>query len=505
MGRKSWIETDLDGLAQAMGNRGKEFLVFELASNGWDENSTTVDIEFLPTAQRGLYSLKVTDDNPDGFADITHAYTMFAPSKKKTDPTKRGRWNFGEKFVLAFCEEASIVSTTASVIFDSNGRRQGRKRTESGTVFSATIRMNRPEYDAALARVKRLIPPAHIRTTLNGELLVPRVPIHTFEATVRTVIGDDDGILRESRRKTTIEVFDPIEGEPAEIFEMGIPVVATGDRWDYNVQQKVPLNTERTNVTDAYKQDLRTLVLNEMYSRITKDDANNEWVRNALDDEKISDEAVDKVMTARFGTKRVIFDSSDPEANKIAMQQGYSIVYSKSLSKGAWTNVKRAGAILPAGKVTPSPKPFHPGGRPLETIPQAQWTKAMWRFQSFAHHLAIETLGHGLNSFTIADDAKWFASPGKLVQATFGPDRDLIVNWHVIGRKIADLMERDLTPANYKLLVPVVSMLIHEYTHYTVSDHFSAEMLDTACDTGALAVVAALSWPDLFTKPTDRD
>jgi hypothetical protein len=58
------------------------------------------------------------------------------------------------------------------------------------------------------------------------------------------------------------------------LYEMGLPIVETGDQWHVSVAQKVPLNRDRNNVKPAYLRAIRTLVLNAMHDRLTEDDAN---------------------------------------------------------------------------------------------------------------------------------------------------------------------------------------------------------------------------------------
>ena len=43
----------------------------------------------------GKAEFVVEDDSPDGFRDLTEAYTIFAESYKKVDPEKRGAFNIG--------------------------------------------------------------------------------------------------------------------------------------------------------------------------------------------------------------------------------------------------------------------------------------------------------------------------------------------------------------------------------------------------------------------------
>ena len=92
---KSWLEVDREGLAQVLGRRGPEFVLYELAQNAWDAEGTThVNIE---VHKKGKHVTPlVEDDSPKGWCDLTHAWTLFAPSEKKADPTKRGRFNLGD-------------------------------------------------------------------------------------------------------------------------------------------------------------------------------------------------------------------------------------------------------------------------------------------------------------------------------------------------------------------------------------------------------------------------
>src|SRR4029078_12707795 len=164
----------------------------------------------------------------------------------------------------------------------------------------------------------------------------------------------------------------------ATIYEMGIPVVASGDRWHVDVGQKVPLNVDRDNVTPAYLRDLRRAVLNECFDLLTEDASGENWIDDAIEDEKITAEAVNAALDLRFGEKRVAYDPSDREANKIAMSEGHTVVSGKSLSQAAWGNVKARSALTPAGRVTPTPSPYSPGQENVgKTIPRAKWTPAM--------------------------------------------------------------------------------------------------------------------------------
>ena len=81
MNNTAWIEVDRAGLAQVIADRPKSFLLFELIQNALDEDVTLVDVK-VERLDNGLHRIEVADDSPDGYQDIRHAWTLYAPSKK---------------------------------------------------------------------------------------------------------------------------------------------------------------------------------------------------------------------------------------------------------------------------------------------------------------------------------------------------------------------------------------------------------------------------------------
>lgn len=377
------LEVDLLGLRQLVERRGKSFALMELVQNAWDADGVTwVRI----TTEYGGYNevlFTVEDDSPEGFHDLSHAYTLFAPSKKKSDPEKRGRFNLGEKLVIALCKVFTVETTTGAVTVDvrKNTRTVNpRKKRDSGSEISALLRMTKAELEEAIVAFRTLIPPQNVRTTLNGEELPHRTPLKKFTATLQTEIADAEGYLRPTRRQATVEVYPARDGETATLYEMGIPVVETGDTFHINVMQKVPLNADRDNVPPAFLRDVRALVLNETFNALTPEDASSNWVNEALEDELIEPTAIEEVLTKRYGEKRVVYDPSDPEANRIAMAEGYTVIPGRAFSGPAWEAIRSARAALPAGQVTPSPKPFSPDGTPLKLIDPKNYTEMESQF-----------------------------------------------------------------------------------------------------------------------------
>jgi hypothetical protein len=170
-------------------------------------------------------------------------------------------------------------------------------------------------------------------------------------------VADEQGVMRPRVRKAQVGIFEPLPGETPGLYEMGLPVVETGDRWHVNVQQKVPLNRDRDNVRPAYLQTVRVAVANAAYDLLTtEDEATQAWVKLAGADSRISDDAIKHLVRLRFGAKVAAPDPSDTEAMKRFTAQGGTIVV--GLSKGEWANVRRSGAVPPAGQVCPTAKPY---------------------------------------------------------------------------------------------------------------------------------------------------
>jgi len=264
------------------------------------------------------------------------------------------------------------------------------------------------------------------------------------------------------------------------LYEMGIPVVETGDRYHVDVQQKVPLNMDRDNVTPAYLRTIRVAVLNATHNQIDEADATQTWVREACSDERVTTEAVKTAVTLRFGDNAVSYDPSDPEANKRSMAEGRPVVYGGNLSAAEWENVRRAGVLPAAGTVTPSPKPYSPDGDPLNVVPESEWTPGMRQVAAYAVAIGRELLGCEVH-VVIAREADWPYG------AVYGNGR-LVFNLARCGHAFFDNGIRD----------DVNDLLIHEFGHHYESDHLSANYHRALCKVGAHMVRAALTKPELF-------
>lgn len=488
MSNSNWFEVDRVGLAQLLGDRGPGALIVELVANAWDAPGVSrVEIRLEPVASAPYANVRVSDNSPTGFEDITHAFTLFAPSLKKAEPTQRGRFNLGEKLVLALCKSAKIISTKSAIAFASDGRRPLSERTEAGTVFDGVVRMTRNQLADVERLLARLISPVGIVTTVvapNHSFVLDRstmdVPT-TVKATLATVLSDEEGILRPTRRSTTVDLWPCELGEEGWVFELGVPVVEIGGTHHVDVQQKVPLNMERDNVPAAYRRALHALVLG--VTPLTRDGSREAWVTDALP--LVDDITLTKVLDARFGEKRVSFDPNDLEANSLAASQGYTVVHGGSLPSEVWQAVREANAIRPAGRVTPSNKAaFAEGGKDVTVTPDKWPTGALALVRLF-ENVGVALLGHAIEIQVVNDPRAYAACYGS---------RSLLLNLRRLGKEWFASCQPGARVEEKHL-----DLLLHELAHEFAEDHFSEAYHKALSRLGAKLALMSVGRPELLT------
>ena len=143
------------------------------------------------------------------------------------------------------------------------------------------------------------------------------------------------------------------------------------------------------------------------------------------------------------------------------------------MSAGAWKNARSAGAISPAGQVTPGPKVWTGEDDPnsktfADWIPESKWTDGMREIATFAKRMAEKVLSRAIT-------VKFCATPHHLGSASYGPSGELVFNKFRLG---ADWFERGITE-------DVVALLIHEFGHNYSLDHLSSQYHEALCRIGA--------------------
>ena len=478
----TWLEVDVDGLRKTLSRKGKVWALHELIQNSWDAEASKVEVT-LARPKNGTSTLTCVDDAPGGFADLTHAHTLFAESDKKDKSTKRGRFSAGDKYVLALMRQATVTSTTGQIIFQQNGQRKTTdKHTEVGSEFKGVLNMTEEDYDDIMSKIFSIIPP--VPTFINGHQVPPRKPVHTFQVVLPTELADDAGILRSRKRETTVNLYAVQPGETAHLYEMGIPVVAIDEnlKWHVDIQQKVPLNIERDNVTPTYLKTVYTAVLTEKVAEVTGEDASAAWVTTAIENDKTDKKVVKEVFQKRFGKEAVLYDHGDIGANKEAVAAGKVVVPVGAMTPEMRKNVRAAG-VKKAGDEHSTK--FRVSDK---IIPEDRMTTEQRQFRQFIQDAAPHVLPEcPLRGVKFIDDK---GSPVK--GCTYFDAKGFVFTVNVAYQDVTDW------PDNYALF-------IHELAHFRVqrNDHLFEGFWRTVDDVGGRLAAVALGQPELFpVKPS---
>ena len=473
---KDWFAVDKDGLGKLLAERGAPFAVLELVQNALDTKAKHVSIDLTEKAD-GLYSLVVTDDDPSGFSDLAHSFTLFAESEKKGKANLRGRFNLGEKLVLALCESATIRSTKGSVYFDADGRHETPAATERGSVIDLVIRLTSADALEVERLVKTILFPEVVNVTFNGAVLDPRKAVEVVSGKLPTVAARANGTLYNTVRKTSIRLVQPAEGETAHLYELGIPVVEIDLPFHADVQQKVPVGFSRDAVNPAYARALSVAIVNEAPDLLVRDDtAGKAWAADALADPSISPEAVRAIIEAKYGKSAdllVRYDPSDPQSKTEAQSQGLDVVGGRAFTPEQWANINKAGLLPAAGKVAPSRNAItarSPEAEAVELVVlnDTDYTADQRAATRYAVALGTALLdGKQVTVRIVRDKAPYVA--------TWGTGRVLSLNVAKI-RKAAWKDEQWLD-----------DVILHEVAHQFASDHLDHRFYEAAFRLGAKA------------------
>jgi len=472
----NWFDVDKDGFGQLMADRPKVAILHDLIQNVLDEDATRCVITLtLPAGRRDdVARLIVEDDVPTGFADLRDAYTLYKPSKKKDDPTKRGRFNEGEKFVLSQCDSAMIATTTGTVYFDADGTRHtDDHKTSVGSRFEALVRLTAEQVEEVVDDAQRLIIPEDFLVTINGIGIQTRYPLKTTEGTLPTVTVNDDGELTRTRRTCQIDIFPQYYGRQAHLYEMGIPIVEIDCPFDINICQKVPLNRDRDNITPAYRRDLLAIVLDETVDLLKDSQIADSWVKDAL--AAASPETVKTATIKMFGQGWVIGTPADREADKNAITHGKTVVSGRTLTSDAWDAVRRSNAAV-SSATNYSLKPNH-GNRPAVRAQANQFTANLKRY-------ATKVCKHLLDTDYVEIDI--WDDPGEKHAGMYCGGR-IVINLAALRREGSF---RDIDTFAHR----IDDLLIHECAHKFSDDHLCLAYVQACTSLGAKARTLSTRW-----------
>ena len=338
----NWFEVDKEGLKALQAGKPKTFIISELVQNMLDQNVKICSINVSYTALLKIVKVVAEDDDPEGFNDLRHAYTMFLDTYKRKDPTKRGRFVIGEKQVISVCESAIIETTKGTVIFNPDGTRTETPEKRSfGSKVTIEFEGTEKDVDELLAHTRKLIVPHNITFIVNGEIIKSKPVCKSFEAILDTEILKND-VMVMTARKTKVDLY---ESKEPWIYEMGIPVMKTDCPWSIDVQQKIPLAVDRETIKPAYIQDLYAEVVNNTYNELTPEQTSEVWVRTGMKDQDCKKEAIKVILTKRFGEKFCVGNTFDKASMDEALSRGYNVIFGSEMSADEWERVRELGMV----------------------------------------------------------------------------------------------------------------------------------------------------------------
>lgn len=228
-----WVEVNLPGLRQILVQKGVDRVLLEAVTNALDTDGFEVSIEIQSLGER-RYRFVVTDDDPNGFADLRDSYMLFARSKRRGEHLKSGRFGAGEKELLSVCfenGEVALISTKGCIRWDAEGRHEDSStKTSVGTVLEATFVARKKDIAGFVKLMRQLIVREGRRVSFvyDGEQIdIPsRRPLFSFEEPLPSVMEDEQtGSLRHCTKRCVVAAYEVLEGEKPYLFELGIPVV----------------------------------------------------------------------------------------------------------------------------------------------------------------------------------------------------------------------------------------------------------------------------------------
>jgi len=483
---KSWFEVSPNGLRKTLSQKDKFFLITETVSNAWDaEGCTRVDITLTKPDENGFSWLTATDNAPQGFSDISHSYMMYAESEKKDKANKRGRFNAGEKDVIAMSVEARLTTVSGQILFNSDGTRtEGSEKRNAGSELTAKIPLTLEEYEHVIAQAKRLLPPNNIATYVNGVHVASRRASGTIDASLPTPLADREGFVRNVERPCKVKLFNPLPGEQAYIYEMGIPIVELGDDlWHIDVQQKVPLSRDRDNVNPSYLRKVQAAVLNAKVGDLTPEETQLAWVNAAAGAPEAKDDVVKKVLVTRYeGKEMVLPDRNDAGATREAQSKG-AVVLDRALTGDFRKRAKELRNSDGSAFIELATKKYSTLHEQIDSdeVPESQWAQATREYVSFIERVAPLLLSDGQ----------------RITVKVIDNDDDKVrgcLRWQS-GVMLFNLAFHDTEDwvGNFELL-------IHEMAHATVhnNDHLSHMFYKTVTQVGAKLARLAVERPHLF-------
>ena len=419
-------------------------LVKELIQNAWDEapdaSECRVTVELQPD---GSATMVTVQDDGRGFSDISDAYTLMGHTDKRLQPTKRGRFNIGEKDVISVAIEAEIETVGHTVTFPRTGsRKQDPNSRSKGTKVSALMPWDERQSNELIERLRRFRPPINFnycRLFVNDQEIAHQSAKAVQTTILQTVVQDVPGKpMRMTQRRTEIHISEPRAADGGWLYEMGIPVQDIDCPWDVDVMQKIPMSQKRDAVGHTYLNRIYAETLNATHGMLKQDEFGSQWVKRAIEHPQIKPQAVRATVKGRYGSSKAVFATLDQDANMRASAAGYGVANPGGLSKKEIKAFRENAGVKDSDEVFPTPPQPRKDYEPEPGSNQAQF--AEWVVEMAAHCDLTATVRYfdEPDNLRLADCSESTTTPtlrfneARLDRAFFEPPYGTIDHWELL-------------------------------------------------------------------------
>lgn len=426
-------------------------LVKELIQNSWDEAPVATECHVVvePHPEEGTTTVIVQDDGP-GFSNVADVYTLMGNTSKRLHPTKRGRFNIGEKDVVSVAIEAAVETVGYTVVFPRNGTREVTSNSgERGTKIKVLMPWNERQSKELVAMLQLFRPPTNCRLFVNDLEVHPAPAKKICSAELQTVVQDDPaGPMRTTQRRTDIHIVEPADsGDDRWIYEMGIPVQVIECAWHIDIMQKIPLSQQRNTVKETYLNRIYAETLNSTHRELAEEEFTSPWVKRAIENSQITPEAIKSTAKGRY-RPNAVFSSIDRNADMRATEAGYELISPGSLSKKERELFRRHAGIRDSSEVFPTPPPPLSDYPPEPGSNQAKFAEWVAEMASYCNLTAKVRYFNEPGNDRLADCSVSTTTPiirfnvARLSVEFFQPPYESIDHWdlllHELGHALAD-------------------------------------------------------------------
>ena len=358
------FDVDLKGMRELFGGTDARRLAAEPVANVFDEyrgyddsqdRPTRCDVTIDPVPNSKSATFRVADDG-GGFRNPDDIWTFFGSTGKRSCATVSGRFNSGDKQLLAVARSATVRSNDVTVAFADGQRSVTRHRTDKveGVVIEAGMPWTREEIRETVDHLRMVSPPEGLTYTVNGEEVQPAKSRLSVTVKLPTVLLAGE-LLKRTVRRTVVTVS---ESDEPMLYELGIPVCSLSDVGfpvSLDVGQKVPVPLSRDMVDTPYLYRLIGTVLEQAgldgVSLLSEEQQGAGFVKDAMEWVR-EPEAIKQVVADIYGDN-VYRQSSDSVANAQAAASGATIIPGRTFTADTRRRLDSSGAMQTTSRVFP--------------------------------------------------------------------------------------------------------------------------------------------------------